>query len=144
MLLKRVHHYYQSSDNNDLINRDLQLLITNTQRSVREYLATILVDAIIQNVDKIFVSASLNFTSLINNQYNCATRITTITKTTTTSTTTKATTTTTSTTIKTTGTTTRTTTTTQSLTNTMTTKTTTLTTTTTTTTAASIPSKSKI
>jgi hypothetical protein len=48
----------------------LQLLITNTQRSVREYLATILVDAIIQNVDKIFVSASLNFTSSLKTQKN--------------------------------------------------------------------------
>lgn len=83
----------QSSDGNDLIKRDLEVLITNTQKIVREYLATILVDAIIQNVDKIFTSASLNLTSLINNQYNCG-KITTTstTKTTTAKTTTKTTT----------------------------------------------------
>jgi len=78
-------------------NNDLQTLLINTQKKVRDYLPTILVDAIIQNADKIFSSASLNLTSLINNQYNCfkiirTTSIST-TKTKTTTTTTKTTTT---------------------------------------------------
>ena len=38
-------------------NNDLQTLFINTQKNVRDYLATILVDAISQNVDKIFTSA---------------------------------------------------------------------------------------
>ena len=54
---------------NNLIISDLQILLSETQKSVRAYLSTILVDAIISNVDAIFASSSLNLTSVINKNY---------------------------------------------------------------------------
>jgi hypothetical protein len=50
----------QSVNNNNLVTKDIQNLLINTQRSVRAYLSTILVDSILHNVDSIFASASLN------------------------------------------------------------------------------------
>ena len=61
------------NNNNNLVTKDLQILLSNTQRSVRAYLSTILVDSIIQNVDVIFASASLNVSTNINEKYKCAT-----------------------------------------------------------------------
>ena len=69
----------QSSDN--LIIRDLQILLSQTQKSVRAYLSTILVDAIILNVDAIFASASLNLTTVVNRNYACSRLTTTTTST---------------------------------------------------------------
>ena len=63
----------QSVNNNNLVTKDIQILLSNTQRSVRAYLSTILVDTIIQNVDVIFASASLNVSKIINKNYNCVT-----------------------------------------------------------------------
>ena len=65
--------YTQSVNNNNLVTKDLQILLSNTQRSVRAYLSTILVDSIIQNVDVIFAYASLNVSTIINKNYNCLT-----------------------------------------------------------------------
>jgi hypothetical protein len=61
----------QTVDNNNLVIKDIQILLSNVQRSVREYLSTILVNTIIQNVDVIFASASLNISTIINKNYNC-------------------------------------------------------------------------
>jgi hypothetical protein len=63
----------QSVNNNNLVAKDIQILLSNTQRSVRLYLSSILVDSIIHNVDVIFTSASLNVSSIINKNYNCVT-----------------------------------------------------------------------
>ena len=70
----------QSSNINDLIISDLQILLSQTQQSIRAYLSTILVDAIIKNyyypiiknVDAIFASASLNLTTVLNKSYACS------------------------------------------------------------------------
>ena len=67
----------QSSNNNNLIINDLQNLLSQTKQSVRGYLSTILVDAIIANVDAIFASANLNLTSLVNKSYSCSILLTT-------------------------------------------------------------------
>ena len=61
----------QSVANNNLVAKDIQILLSNIQRSVRAYLSTILVDTIIHNVDVIFASASLNISTIINKNYNC-------------------------------------------------------------------------
>jgi hypothetical protein len=61
----------QLVNNNNLVTKEIQILLSNTQRSVRAYLSTILVDTIIQNVDVIFASASLNVSSIINKNYDC-------------------------------------------------------------------------
>jgi len=61
----------QSVANNNLVAKDIQILLSSIQRSVREYLSTILINPIIQNVDVIFDSASLNISSIINKNYNC-------------------------------------------------------------------------
>jgi hypothetical protein len=61
----------QSVANNNLVAKDIQILLSNVHRSVREYLSTILVNPIIHNVDVIFVSASLNISTIINKNYNC-------------------------------------------------------------------------
>ncbi len=63
----------QLVNNNNLILNDIQALLSNTQRSVRAYLSTILVDSILQNIDIIFASANLNFSTIINKNYNCVT-----------------------------------------------------------------------
>jgi hypothetical protein len=63
----------QSVNYNNLVTKDIQILLSNTQRSIRAYLSTILVDSIIQNVDAIFASASLNVSKIINKNYNCLT-----------------------------------------------------------------------
>ena len=63
----------QSVNNNNLVTNDIQILLSNTQRSVRAYLSTILVDSIIQNGDVIFSLASLNVSTIINKNYNCVT-----------------------------------------------------------------------
>ncbi len=63
----------QSVNNNNLVTKDLQILLSNTQRSVRAYLSTILVDSLLHNVDVIFASTSLNFSTIINKSYNCVT-----------------------------------------------------------------------
>jgi hypothetical protein len=63
----------QLVNNNNLLAKDIQILLSNTQRSVRAYLSSILVDSIIHNVDVIFASASLNVSSIINKNYNCVT-----------------------------------------------------------------------
>ena len=70
----------QSPNNNNLIISDLQSLLSQTQQNVRTYLSTILVDAIIKNVDAI-----LNLTSVVNKNYGCS-RLTTTTTTTSTTT----------------------------------------------------------
>jgi hypothetical protein len=61
----------QLVNNNHLVTKDIQILLSNTQRSIRAYLSTILVDSLIQNVDVIFASASLNVSSIVNRNYNC-------------------------------------------------------------------------
>ena len=61
----------QLVNNNNLLAKDIQILLSNTQRSIRAYLSTILVDSLIQNVDVIFASASLNVSSIVNRNYNC-------------------------------------------------------------------------
>jgi hypothetical protein len=63
----------QSINNNNLVTNEMKTLLSNTQRSVRAYLSSILVDAIIQNVDVIFATASLNVSTIINKNYNCVT-----------------------------------------------------------------------
>ncbi len=63
----------QLVNNNHLVTKDIQILLSNTQRSIRAYLSTILVDSLIQNVDVIFASASLNVSSIVNRNYNCLT-----------------------------------------------------------------------
>jgi hypothetical protein len=63
----------QLVNNNNLLAKDIQILLSNTQRSVRAYLSSILVDSIIHNVDVIFASASLNVSTIINKNYNCVT-----------------------------------------------------------------------
>jgi hypothetical protein len=63
--------FTQSVANNNLVAKDIQILLSSIQRSVREYLSTILINPIIQNVDVIFDSASLNISSIINKNYNC-------------------------------------------------------------------------
>ena len=69
----------QSVNNNNLVTKDFQILLSNIQRSVRAYLSTILVDTIIHNVDVIFASASLNISTFINKNYNCvSTKLTSI------------------------------------------------------------------
>ncbi len=65
--------FSQSVNNNNLVTKDIQILLSNTQRSVRRYLSTILVDSIIQSVDVIFATASLNVSTIINKNYNCVT-----------------------------------------------------------------------
>jgi hypothetical protein len=72
LLLNITPIFGQSANNNDLLNNDIQALLSNTQRSVQAYLQTILVDAIIQNVNSIFQTASLNLTNLINKSYVCS------------------------------------------------------------------------
>ena len=62
----------QSANINNLIISDLQSLLTQTQQNVRAYLSTILVDAIIKNVDAIFTSASSNLTTVVNKTYVCS------------------------------------------------------------------------
>ena len=64
--------FCQSVNSNNLIISDIQRLLIQTKQSVRAYLSTILVDAIVANVDAIFASASLNITSVVNNRYICA------------------------------------------------------------------------
>ena len=66
---------------NNLIISDLQIILSETQKSVRAYLSTILVDAIISNVDAIFASSSLNLTNVINRKYACFRLTTTTTST---------------------------------------------------------------
>ena len=61
----------QSVNKNNLLTKEIQILLSNTQRSVRAYLSTILVDTLIQNVDVIFASASLNVSTIINKNYDC-------------------------------------------------------------------------
>ena len=66
----------QTSNINNLIISDLQSLLSQTKQNVRAYLSTILVDAIIKNVDAIFASTSLNLTTIVKKNYGCS-RITT-------------------------------------------------------------------
>ena len=54
----------ECQSSNNLIISDLQILLSQTQKSVRAYLSTILVDAIISNVDAIFAYSSLNLTNV--------------------------------------------------------------------------------
>jgi hypothetical protein len=60
-----------SVNNNNLVTKDIQNLLSNIQRSVRAYLSSILVDTIIHNLDVIFASGSLNISTIINKNYNC-------------------------------------------------------------------------
>jgi hypothetical protein len=70
MLLLNLNPVFgQSANNNDLLNNDIQALLSNSQRSVQAYLQTILIDAIIKNVNSIFQTLSLNLTNLINKNY---------------------------------------------------------------------------
>ena len=71
----------QSTNSNNLIISDLQSLLSKTQQSVRAYLSTILVDAIVKNVDAIFASTSLNLTTVVNQNYGCSRLTTTTTST---------------------------------------------------------------
>ena len=61
----------QAVDNNNLVIKDIQILLSQVQRNVREYLSTIIVNSIIHNVDVIFASASLNISTIINKNYYC-------------------------------------------------------------------------
>jgi hypothetical protein len=63
----------QSVNSKNLVTKDIQILLGNTQRSIRAYLSTILVDSVIHNVDVIFASAILNVSTIINKNYNCST-----------------------------------------------------------------------
>ena len=79
IIVSNVHAIVgQSANSNNLIISDLQILLSQTQQSVRAYLSTILVDAIIKNVDAIFTSSSLNLTNVVNKSYSCS-RLTTTT-----------------------------------------------------------------
>ena len=60
------------AENNNLIISDLQSLLRQTHQNVRVYLSTILVDAIIKNVDNIFKLTSLNLTTVVNKRYSCS------------------------------------------------------------------------
>ena len=71
----------QSQNSNNLIISELQSLLIQTQQNVRDYLSTILVDAIIKNVDAIFTSTSLNLTTVVNKSYSCSRLATTTTST---------------------------------------------------------------
>ena len=71
----------QSQNSNNLIISELQSLITQTQQNVRDYLSTILVDAIIKNVDVIFTSTSFNLTNVVNKSFSCSRLTTTTTST---------------------------------------------------------------
>ena len=55
----------KSANSNHLIIIDLKSLLSQTQQSVRADLSTILVNAIIKNVDAIFTLESLNLTSVV-------------------------------------------------------------------------------
>ena len=68
----------QLLNGNNLIISELQILLTQTQQNVRDYLSTILVDAIIKNVDAIFTSTKFNLTNVVNKSYSCS-RLTTTT-----------------------------------------------------------------
>ena len=68
----------QLQNGNNLIISELQILLTQTRQNVRDYLSTILVDAIIKNVDAIFTSTSFNLTNVVNKSYSCS-RLTTTT-----------------------------------------------------------------
>ena len=68
----------QSANNNNFIISELQSLLNQTRQNVRDYLSTILVDAIIKNVDAIFTSTSFNLTNVVNKSYSCS-RLTTTT-----------------------------------------------------------------
>ena len=57
----------QLVNNNNLVTRDIQILLSNTQRSIRAYLPA----SVIQKVDVIFASTSLNVSSILNRNYNC-------------------------------------------------------------------------
>ena len=71
----------QSQNSNNLIISELQSLLTQTQQNVRDYLSTILVDAIIKNVDAIFTSTSFNLTNVVNKRFSCSRLTTTTTST---------------------------------------------------------------
>jgi hypothetical protein len=58
---------------NNLVLNDFQDYLSNTQRSVRAYLSTILVDSLLHNVDVIFAATNLNFSINFNKNYNCVT-----------------------------------------------------------------------
>jgi len=58
----------QAVDNNNLVIKDIQILLSQVQRNVREYLSTIIVNSIIHNVDVIFASASLNISTIFINK----------------------------------------------------------------------------
>ena len=68
----------QSDNSNNLIISELQSLLSQTQRIVHAYLSTILVEAIIINVDAIFASANKKIINVVNKNYSCS-RLTTIT-----------------------------------------------------------------
>ena len=67
----------QLLNGNNLIISELQILLTQTQQNVRDYLSTILVDAIIKNVDAIFTSTKFNLTKVVNKSYSCSRLMTT-------------------------------------------------------------------
>jgi len=58
----------QAVYNNNLVRKDIQILLSQVQRNVREYLSTIIVNSIIHNVDVIFASASLNISTIFINK----------------------------------------------------------------------------
>jgi hypothetical protein len=61
----------QTVDNKNLLIQDVQVLLSNIQRSVRTFLSSILVNTILHNVDVIFVTANLNVSTILNKNYNC-------------------------------------------------------------------------
>ena len=71
----------QSQNSNNLIISELQSLLTQTQQNVRAYLSSILVEAIIKNVDAIFTSTSFNLTNVVNKSFSCSRLTTTTTST---------------------------------------------------------------
>ena len=71
----------QLLNGNNLIISELQILLTQTRQNVRDYLSTILVDAIIKNVDAIFTSTSFNLTNVVNKRFSCSRLTTTTTST---------------------------------------------------------------
>ena len=63
----------QYTNNNDLLNTELQAILANIQNNIQRYLPK----TVVQNVNSIFASGGLNITSVIKNSYACTKTLTT-------------------------------------------------------------------
>ena len=62
----------QYTNNNDLLNTELQAILANIQNNIQRYLPK----TVVQNVNSIFASGGLNITSVIKNSYACTKTLT--------------------------------------------------------------------